>query len=290
MEQRSDNWYDWRKKGLGASDAPIVMGVSPWTTPHQLWEYKTGRAQKPEGNWATRRGNELEPKARATLELTVNMNFPAILCEHPEFSFMRASLDGYNAENKIVLEIKCPGLEDHEKAARGEIPEKYYPQLQHQLFVTGGEKAFYYSYMEIANSYTGYLVEVFPDKEYMKTLFKKMCEFWKCVQEDKEPELTDKDYKTIRNANLRMTLEAWHETKKNIDVLEKRLENLKSQILNHEDVKDRRVKCGDFRIGITCRKGNIQYTKIPELKNIDLEKYRGSSTTYQTISYKESNK
>lgn len=288
MEQKTQSWHEWRNKGLGASDAPIVMDVSPWTTPYQLWEYKTGRAVRSDGNWATQRGNDMEPRARASLELKLNMDFPAVLMEHAEFPFMRASLDGWNAENRIVLEIKCPGKEDHDKAANGQIPEKYYPQLQHQLFVSGASFAYYYSYSEDENKVaTGYLVQVTNDIDYQKKLFDKMLKFWKCVQEDKEPVLTDKDYKTIRNDDVRSLLYAWLETKKNIDILEKRLENLKIDILNHTDVKDRRVKCDNFRIGITSRKGSIQYSKIPELQNVDLERYRGDTTSYQTISFKE---
>jgi putative phage-type endonuclease len=289
MEQKSNDWYAWRNAGLGASDAPIVMGVSPWTTPHQLWEYKTGKAARSEGNWATKRGNEMEPRARAHLELKVNLDFPAILVEHPEFTFMRASLDGYNAANKIVLEIKCPGKEDHENAMNGIVPEKYYPQLQHQLFVTGAEKNYYYSYSEDANkNATGYLIEVLPDKEYMKLLFKKMCEFWICVRDNIEPELTDKDYKSIRNAEITVLLKAWKESVDNLSVLEKRVDNLKKQILSHPDIKDRRCKSGNFRISLVNRKGNIKYDKIPELQGIDLERYRSNNTIYQTISYKES--
>lgn len=290
MEQRTDNWIEWRKTGLGASDAPIVMGVSPWSTPYQLWEQKTGRVVKDHSNWATQRGNDMEPRARARIELDTGMEFPATLAEHPKVSFMKASLDGWNAENKIVLEIKCPGKEDHEKASKGEIPEKYWPQLQHQLFVTGGNKLYYYSYSEDENKFaTGYLIEVLPESIYIMTvLLDKMIKFWKCVQEDIEPELTDRDYKLIRNKDLLMEFETYQQTKENISILEKRLENLKSKLLSHEDIKDRRVRIGNFKVGITNRKGNIQYSKIPVLSGMNLEEYRSKPSSYQTITFKES--
>ena len=69
MEQRSKSWEEWRLKGLGSSDAPIVMGVSAWMTRFGLWELKTGRARPQQTNWAMERGNQLEPKARAHYEL-----------------------------------------------------------------------------------------------------------------------------------------------------------------------------------------------------------------------------
>lgn len=288
MEQRSLNWHEWRKLGLGASDAPIVMGVSPWKTPHQLWEEKTGRVTREQGNWATNRGNEMEPRARARLELELGIEFPPTLAEHSKFPEMRASLDGWNEEQKIVLEIKCPGKEDHELAASNKIPEKYYPQIQHQLFVTGGSKAYYYSYSEDDQKVGyGHLVEVLPDKEYIVDLLTKMLKFWKHVKDDTEPDLSDRDYKPIRDAALAEDLKAWHETKTNLTVLEKRLDVLAAKVLEHPSVKGNRVRCGNFKISVTTRKGNIQYNKIPDLKSIDLEQYRGKSSSYQTISYKE---
>lgn len=288
MEQRTVDWYEWRKAGLGASDAPVVMGVSPWSTPYQLWEQKTGKTEKNAGNWATNRGNEMEPRARATIELHLGLDFPPVLAEHPDFPFMRASLDGYNEEFKIVLEIKCPGKEDHDKAAHGEIPAKYYPQLQHQLFVTGARKLFYYSYTEDENKNgEGHLVEVLPNVEYMKELVGKMMKFWKCVQTNTEPELGEKDYKLVRSSVIHEDLYSWKRIKDNISILEKQLEEVTKRILEKEDVKGKRVRCGNFKIGLTTRKGNVQYAKIPELENVDLDKYRGKPSVYQTISYKE---
>ena len=288
MEQQTVDWHKWRSEGIGASDAPVIMEVSPWATPHELWQEKTGRLIKNRTTWATQRGNDMEPRARAKLELMLDIEFPATLAEHPSYTFIRASLDGWNQEKKIVLEIKCPGAEDHAKAEHGEIPAKYFPQLQQQLFVTGANKLFYYSYSENVHKIgNGFLVEVFPDKEYQKKLFDKLCKFWKCVTDDIEPDLIERDYKLIRNADLLSDLISWKETSDNLKVLEKRLETMKAKILSHEKVKDSRVRCGNFKIGFTSRKGNVDYKKIPELKEIDLEQYRGKTTTYQTISYKE---
>ena len=119
----------------------------------------------------------------------------------------------------------------------------------------------------------------------MKLLFDKMLKFWKCVQDDIEPELCDRDYKLIRNSEILEDLRAWKETKDNLTILEKRLEVLKEKILSHSDIKGRRTRCGDFKINVTTRKGNVQYNKIPELTGVDLDKYRGKPTSYQTIAF-----
>ena len=41
--QGTSEWLENRKNHIGASDAPVVMGVSPWDTPYKLWENKLGR-------------------------------------------------------------------------------------------------------------------------------------------------------------------------------------------------------------------------------------------------------
>jgi putative phage-type endonuclease len=61
----NDDWLEFRKGGIGSSDAPIIAGVSPYSTPYQLWEIKTRRKTEWIGNFATRRGHAVEPKARA---------------------------------------------------------------------------------------------------------------------------------------------------------------------------------------------------------------------------------
>ena len=38
LEQGTYEWLEWRMGGLGASDAPVVMGVSPYSTSRTLWE------------------------------------------------------------------------------------------------------------------------------------------------------------------------------------------------------------------------------------------------------------
>ena len=43
-----------------------------------------------------------------------------------EFSWMMASLDGVSENGTVAIEIKCPGLEDHDKAVNGRVPENMF--------------------------------------------------------------------------------------------------------------------------------------------------------------------
>lgn len=59
-----------RQRFLGGSDVAAVMGLSPWSTPVELWEQKTGRRPEAfvvdlERERRFRRGHKLEPFIRA---------------------------------------------------------------------------------------------------------------------------------------------------------------------------------------------------------------------------------
>lgn len=72
-----EEWIAQRAiQGIGGSDAAAVVGMSPWMTPMQLWQYKTGQARQKElsGNSAVEQGNRMEPILR---------DFFSVL--HPEY-------------------------------------------------------------------------------------------------------------------------------------------------------------------------------------------------------------
>ena len=46
LQQNTPQWHRWRQQGLGASDAPVVMGDAAFKTTRMLWSIKTGRMQE----------------------------------------------------------------------------------------------------------------------------------------------------------------------------------------------------------------------------------------------------
>lgn len=272
------DWKKWRSEGLGASDAPIVMGVSPWKTRYQLWEEKCGLNVKDDGNnWATRRGNDLEPKARAHYELLHTIDMPVAFVQHKDYPFIRASLDGYNEEKRVILEIKCPGKEDHEKARVGEIPDKYWPQVQHQLLATGADYVHYYSF----DGESGHLVIAEPDPDYIDGLFKELCLFWELVQTRTPPDLGTKDFKTVRDKEFLALVNEWRSLDSQIAVLAAAQKKCREEII--AKLPHPNVICGDLKIFRTFRKGNVDYGKIPQLEGVDLEQFRKVGSLYYTF-------
>ncbi|HVP15560.1 MAG TPA: YqaJ viral recombinase family protein [Terriglobales bacterium] len=183
LDQNTPDWLAWRRGGIGASDAPVVMGVSPWMDLETLWLDKTGRLRPAPANGAMRRGQRLEPVARALYTRVTGIEVRPICLEHGTERWMRASFDGLSADGRVALEIKCPGASDHGTALRGCVPAKYVPQVQHLLAVSGAGVCHYWSFRDDE----GALVEVAPDPAYIARLIERERAFWRHVVEDRRP-------------------------------------------------------------------------------------------------------
>jgi putative phage-type endonuclease len=194
LPQNSKEWLTWRKSGLGASDAPVIMGVSPFTSRFELWLEKTGLSERPEFHYnaikAMTRGTLLEPQARECYEKKCGVKFQEnVNVIHPKYDFIRASLDGYNAEHNRIVEIKCPGKADLAEARMGRVPKKYIPQVQLQLLVTGAVACDYFTY----DGQDGTAIEVLPDKIYQQSLETEMFLFWDLVENKIPPKIEQED-------------------------------------------------------------------------------------------------
>lgn len=201
-KQGTKEWREWRGRGLGASDAPAVMGESPWTSPFELWLDKTGLMSRSPVNEfqvaAMKRGNELEPIARKMYEDSVGRNYPSLSATMDDFEYLRASFDGYNEDTNTIIEIKCPNKLDHAKAEKGKIPTKYIAQIQQQLLISNAAECKYVSY----NGKDLAVVTISPDKQYQAKLQEAMIDMWARVVNLIPPDVTTKDvHKIIKQMN-----------------------------------------------------------------------------------------
>ncbi len=177
LVQQSEEWLNFRKSKIGASDAPIIMGVSPWKTAHELWMEKMSCENTVISNSSMERGIELEPIARDLFENLLSVKVEPRVKIHPKYEWMIASLDGIDDDQKIMVEIKCPNKRDHKLAEEGKIPDKYYPQLQHQLEVCQLDMGYYFSF----NGKNTALVKIYRNDEYIKLLIREELKFYECM-------------------------------------------------------------------------------------------------------------
>jgi hypothetical protein len=104
---------------------------------------------------------------------------------------MGASFDGIN-DSGVLVEIKCPGSDDHKCALDKRIPDKYVPQLQHQMYVAGIWKAYYFSYRP-TDSNPCALVMTTADKKFQDKMVDDEKAFWDMVQSKTPPDAEDRD-------------------------------------------------------------------------------------------------
>ena len=278
LEQNTPEWEEMRKDKIGASDAPIIMGVSPWRTPYQLWQEKLSLIA-PRQNYAMARGHQLEPKALELLEQKTGLLFHPVVKIHAELHWMIASLDAVDVEDKCIAEIKCPGEKDHSVAVNGSIPEKYFPQLQHQMEVAQVEFAYYFSF----DGTDGVLLKVYRDDDYIKNLINTEKEFYECIQELSAPSLTERDYQTVDSPEWLNIASKWKHVTSQLSALEAEEKKLRESLISLSG--NQNSKGGGIAVMKGMRKGSVDYKKIPELRSLNLDAYRKESISYWKITH-----
>lgn len=182
MNDPNFDWHEWRRQGIGSSDAPVIMKASPWMTPQELLDQKLGRAKPRPQTYPMRRGLALEPEARVKYEEMTGIPMPKDWLTHEEVEFVRGSFDGLNRTQKRVLEIKVPGKVDHMEARCKRIPKKYLWQCVHLCMVADFDSLDYFSYDWKAKA--GVIVPFEREWKLEKKLLLAETDFWWRVLKD----------------------------------------------------------------------------------------------------------
>jgi putative phage-type endonuclease len=194
MEQGSEEWLQWRREGIGSSDAPVVMGKDPYRSIDDLILDKIGAGEPVQENEAMRLGKKWEPAARAMFFFDHGIDCEPAELTHPGFSYLRASFDGWH-DSPLFLEIKFMGQKNFEKVTSEQKPlNHHWIQVQHQFLVAQIAKGFYIPYTldeqkkridQIA------YIQVQADHHYIgESLAPALHKFWEVVTQTKK-ELTN---------------------------------------------------------------------------------------------------
>ncbi|WP_020472460.1 lambda-exonuclease family protein [Zavarzinella formosa] len=182
LQQGTLEWKSWRYDGIGGSDVASILGLSPFedATPERLFVEKLDRLERPT-NFSMRRGQFLEPKARAMFEVRERCAYVPLICEHDDMPWMRVSLDGFNAMRNDLIEVKAPNYKVHDYALNGFVPDYYLCQVQWQLLVTGCPVGWFVSYNDAAQFKGGNelaIVKVVEDPEKQAEIHTAAKKFW----------------------------------------------------------------------------------------------------------------
>ena len=189
-----ESWLQDRMSGIGASESPAVLGLSPWKSPFQLWAEKTGHVEPDslEGNEPAEFGIRLEkPIAEAFADRTgreVNM-WPAFqLVRDPATPWLTCTPDATQEvpdRDTGLVQIKTASAYKSADWADG-IPLMYLVQVNHEMMVTG------YSWGTLVVLIGGQKLRYFDferNDRFIEALLPKLAAFWKCVETRTPPEV-----------------------------------------------------------------------------------------------------
>jgi len=130
-----------RQARLGASDAPILLGLSPFSTILDLYESKVlGKYKPPTPQMIA--GSFLERGILDWAESELGYGLDRSVCmEYKDDPLFIANLDGWNDEHKVVVECKLVSeyMAKHWKAGP---PDYVIAQITQQYFVTEAKQGF----------------------------------------------------------------------------------------------------------------------------------------------------
>ena len=147
------DWLEYRRKGLGGSDAAAVLHISPFRTARDLYYDKLGIVTADnQANWvALEVGNLLEPLVARIFEKKTGLKIYQRKCmfQHPHYPWMLADLDYLVVlpdGTTAILEIKTTNYNARDKWwYNGEeiVPVYYETQGRHYMAVMNLNRVYY---------------------------------------------------------------------------------------------------------------------------------------------------
>lgn len=206
-----NEWLLQRKRAIGASDVPALMGESAWRDRTSVIADKLGQGALFEGNLKTYWGRIMEPAIlqgfseladvhlvpntcmlvnpeieglAATPDALCDLSLPGPMAKdlpyieldklfHSSYTtFLKAKRLGH----KAVVDVKCVASKGRSKWNKPEHPpEEYYGQLQAQMLVTGYPVGFLVAKVDAAELYA-YAIEA--DEYYQSMIVQEVTRAW----------------------------------------------------------------------------------------------------------------
>lgn len=173
-----------RALGIGGSDMPIILGLSSYKTPYQLYLEKTGIVE-PDDEMSNFQywGHALEDVIRKEFAMrnNVTVECPETIV-HPFHDYMRGNVDGFIPEWNAILEVKCSAswmASEWGEDGSDVIPMQYLVQVAHYCAVMNADCA-YIAVLIGGNDYREF--KYTRDLVLEARIIDAAKSFWECVQ------------------------------------------------------------------------------------------------------------
>lgn len=257
LQQRSTEWHKAREGKRTASELSAVMGLSPFVTPAKLKLIKAG-IMRQYFNSAMQQGVELEAQIRQWAENHFQCVFSDPVFVHGDYL---ASLDGYNEEQGLLVELKC-STKTYSDIKAGEVPAYYRWQILQQLYCSGAKQAFLVAYCPKADDYAVSDV-IFPLESFKQDADAAWEKF-------EAMPLPEGDVDASDNLVLKSKFDMYAQKKAQVDALQEELEAIKAELLEFK-VDKRNVSCQGYSIQYRSGAKRVDYKAA--CKGVDLEPF-----------------
>lgn len=283
LQQGSQEWLDWRQGVFTASDAPAMMGVSKYKSRDELIKEKaTGKTRPvtPELQAIFDEGHQTEDLARPIIEAEIGESLYNVVAVADDLPHIAASFDGITMDDRIIFEHKVyrdskASKQRYDLAKDGRLLDMDMVQVQQQLLVSNAEKCLFVVSDGTAENMA--IVEVEPNRDIQQQIIdgweafaNDLNNYHDAVQADTELQTMYQDY-----AKAKAEADKLNDA---VKVLDKQIKDRAKDITAETGANE--IVGDGFTIAKIKRKGTIDYAKIPELDDVDLEPYRKKGSEY----------
>lgn len=282
--QRTPEWNSARRGRVTGSVVGAILGLAPYMTREEVMRSMVRAYHGAETDWsgniATEYGTRMEPEAvQAYQYKTGNTVEDAPFV--PFEDWLGASPDGYIGKDGL-LEVKCPfGLRNdtdpHFKPLADQ--QHYYAQIQIQLYCTDRAWCHFYQW----SAYGDALETVHIDQSWLDKNLPVLRQFYaEYLLELDNPEHLEPLRIEVNTQQARLLLDEYAQLSEAIDNATERRKEVLAELV--QAAGDKNALVWGRKLSLVERKGNVQYTKVPELKGVDLEPYRGNGSSFWKLS------
>ena len=179
------DWLEDRKQNpsIGASQSAAILGLSPWATPYDVWHELVHGFKPKEDNLTFRLGRDLEPIIRTLFmeETGLKVVKDNKVRLSSTYSYITTNLDGFVLKERVPVEYKTTAL-----GWDGEIPDQYFVQLQHQMYVTNTSHC-YFAILCLGFKKELVIQKYERDNKFIDNMVSELVNFWENYVETKTP-------------------------------------------------------------------------------------------------------
>ena len=167
LVQGSDEWHRFRLEHFGASEAAVMLGISPYVKRTDLLQIKQSGIAREFSDWFQRKildgGTAAEALGRPMAETIIGEElYPATYSDDK----LSASCDGLTMDGSIAFEHKQWNANLALALHNNQLPDEYQPQCQQVMMVTGARRLLFMT--SDGTSDRCEIIWVTPDTEWQK--------------------------------------------------------------------------------------------------------------------------